>query len=57
MWFCVRSGKTYNIVADPIRNKVNIKTESLKSEYEKLKSKAEKLGLYKRSKIIDQITK
>ena len=40
-----------------IGNKVNIKTESLKSEYEKLKSKAEKLGLYKRSKIIDQITK
>ena len=40
-----------------IGNKVNIKTENLKSEYEKLKTKAEKLGLYKRSKLIDQITK
>ena len=40
-----------------IGNKVNIKTENLKSEYEKLKTKAENLGLYKRSKLIDQITK
>ena len=40
-----------------IGNKVNIKTENLKSEYEKLKTKAENLGLYERSKLIDQITK
>ena len=39
-----------------IGNKININTENLKSEYNKLKQKAESLGLYKRSKIIDQIT-
>ena len=37
-------------------NKINVNTENLKSEYNKLKQKAEGLGLYKRSKIIDQIT-
>jgi 2-dehydropantoate 2-reductase len=39
-----------------IGNKINVNTENLKSEYNKLKNKAEALGLYKRSKIIDQIT-
>ena len=39
-----------------IGNKINVNTENLKSEYNKLKQKAEGLGLYKRSKIIDQIT-
>ena len=39
-----------------IGNKINANTENLKSEYNKLKNKAEALGLYKRSKIIDQIT-
>ena len=39
-----------------IGNKINANTENLKSEYNKLKQKAEGLGLYKRSKIIDQIT-
>ena len=39
-----------------IGNKIDVNTENLKSEYNKLKQKAEGLGLYKRSKIIDQIT-
>ena len=39
-----------------IGNKIDVNTENLKSEYNKLKQKAEDLGLYKRSKIIDQIT-
>ena len=40
-----------------IGNKVNIETKNLKSEYEKLKSKAEKLGLYNRTELVDGITK
>ncbi len=39
-----------------IGNKINVKTPTLKTEYNKLKDKAEKLGLYQRTKIIEQIT-
>ena len=39
-----------------IGNKVDVKTTNLKIEYENLKKKAENLGLYKRSELIDQIT-
>ena len=39
-----------------IGNKVNVNTHNLKTEYNKIKKKAEELGLYKRSKKIDQIT-
>ncbi len=38
-----------------IGNKVDVKTTNLKMEYEKIKNKAENLGLYKRSKLIDQV--
>ena len=44
----------YRVLLFGRKNDVN--TENLKSEYNKLKQKAEGLGLYKRSKIIDQIT-
>ena len=39
-----------------IGNKVDVKTTNLKMEYENIKNKAENLGLYKRSKLIDQVT-
>ena len=39
-----------------IGNKVDVKTTNLKKEYENIKNKAENLGLYKRSKLIDQVT-
>jgi len=39
-----------------IGNKVNVKTFTLKTEYNKLKDKAERLSLYQRTNIIEQIT-
>ena len=39
-----------------IGNKINVKTLTLKTEYNKLKDKAERLSLYQRTNIIEQIT-
>ena len=39
-----------------IGNKINVKTLTLKTEYNKIKDKAERLSLYQRTNIIEQIT-